>query len=80
MAGADSEAPDAVEGPVLDWALTKRLLRRARGQWGDLGLAALLLLLISAAEQLKPTLIGMLLDHWTQGDRSGAVPLFWAVV
>ncbi len=74
------EAPAAAEGPILDWDLTRRLLGRARPQWGDLGLSALLLLLVSLGEQLKPTLIGLALDAWTAGDRAAAVPLVAAIV
>ncbi|HTB22309.1 MAG TPA: ABC transporter ATP-binding protein [bacterium] len=65
-----------VEGPALDWALTKRLLLRARAQWGDLGLAALLLLLVSAGIQVQPLLVGLLLDYCQRGDMAGARPLF----
>jgi ATP-binding cassette subfamily B protein len=68
-----------VEGPALDWTLTQRLLMRARAQWGDLGLAGLLLLLVSLGEQLKPLLVGLLLDYCLRGDFSGARPLFGAL-
>jgi ATP-binding cassette subfamily B protein len=61
----------------LDWGLTKRLLVRARPQWGQLALAALLLLLISLGEQAKPLLVKVLLDdHALKGDVAGALP--WA--
>jgi ATP-binding cassette subfamily B multidrug efflux pump len=61
----------------LDWGMTKRLLLRARAQWGQLGLAAVLLLLITLGEQAKPLLIRSLLDeHATKGDTGGA--LVWA--
>ena len=53
--------------------MTKRLLLRAPAQWGQLGLAAVLLLLcITLGEQAKPLLIKNLLDeHAMKGDRSG---------
>lgn len=59
----------------LDWPLTKRLVLRARKQWGQLGLAAFLLLLISLGEQVKPLMVKHLLDdHALKGDFSGALP------
>jgi ATP-binding cassette subfamily B protein len=61
----------------LDWGLTRRLLLRARAQWGQLALAAALLLLITLGEQAKPLLIKVLLDdHALKGDMAGALP--WA--
>ena len=73
---ANAHTPDLnAESPALDWTLTKRLLLRARPQWGDLGLAALLLLLVSLGEQIKPMLVGLLVDYWQRGDLAGARPL-----
>jgi ATP-binding cassette subfamily B protein len=57
----------------LDWSLTKRLLLRAREQWGQLALAAGLLLLIVMGEQIKPYLIKELLD--VKGDGAGRLAL-----
>jgi ABC-type multidrug transport system fused ATPase/permease subunit len=75
MAELGPNTAGEVQGPALDWTLTKRLMLRARPQWGDLGLGALLLLLISLAEQVKPMLVGLLLDYCQRGDMAGAKPL-----
>lgn len=78
MSGGHLSPADGLEERGLDWPLTKRLLRRARAQWGQLGLAALLLLLISLGEQAKPWLVKHLLDgHALKGDVEGALP--WAM-
>jgi ATP-binding cassette subfamily B multidrug efflux pump len=64
---------DEPEERGLDWTLTKRLLLRARAQWPQIGLAAVLLLLIALGEQVKPLLIKDLLD--VKGDGSGRLAL-----
>ena len=76
MVGGHEQGP--VDDPAaLDWRLTRRLLLRARPQWGQLGLAAVLLLLITLGEQAKPLLVKILLDdHALKGDVAGALP--WA--
>ena len=63
MPGGHERGAGEDEGPALDWSLTRRLLGRARAQWADLGLAGVLLLLISLAEQAKPFLVGALVDY-----------------
>jgi len=80
MAAPGDAVVEDLQGPALDWTLTKRLLLRARAQWGDLGLSGLLLLLVSLGEQLKPLLVGLLLDFCLRGDFAGARPLFLALV
>lgn len=78
MSGGHLSGADSLEERGLDWPLTKRLLLRARSQWGQLGLAAGLLLLISLGEQAKPWLVKQLLDgHALKGDVEGALP--WAL-
>jgi len=77
MPGRHDASLDEQAEKGLDWSMTKRLLLRARSQWGQLGLAAVLLLLITLGEQAKPLLIKNLLDeHATKGDTGGA--LVWA--
>jgi ATP-binding cassette, subfamily B, multidrug efflux pump len=73
MAKMHGNASDEPDERGLDWALTKRLLLRARAQWPQIGLAAVLLLLIALGEQLKPLLIKDLLD--VKGDGSGRLAL-----
>lgn len=61
---------------AYDWALTKRLIAAARPYWKDLGLAAILLLLITLAEQAKPLLVkGLIDDYVSGGDKSVFLPL-----
>jgi ATP-binding cassette subfamily B protein len=77
MAQMHASAHDDLNNRGLDWNLTKRLLLRARSQWGQLALAGVLLLLISLGEQAKPLLVKILLDdHALKGDLAGALP--WA--
>ena len=73
MGHGQGGADDAPRG--LDWGLTKRLLLRARAQWPDLGLAAVLLLLISVGELVKPLLVKILIDDYVpRGDVAGMIP------
>jgi ATP-binding cassette subfamily B protein len=75
MSGGHLSGADGLEERGLDWSLTKRLILRARSQWGQLALAAFLLLLISLGEQAKPWLVKHLLDdHALKGDFEGALP------
>ena len=75
MSQMHASAHDDLNNRGLDWDLTKRLLLRARAQWGQLALAGLLLLLISLGEQAKPLLVKILLDdHALKGDLAGALP------
>ena len=75
MAQMMDHGADDLNNRGLDWDLTKRLLLRARSQWGQLALAGGLLLLISLGEQAKPLLIKILLDeHALKGDLKGALP------
>jgi ATP-binding cassette subfamily B protein len=75
MAGGHIPSGDSLEERGLDWPLTKRLVLRARAQWGQLALAALLLLLISLGEQVKPLVVKHLLDDYAlKGDFQGALP------
>jgi ATP-binding cassette subfamily B protein len=67
-------APADEEKKNLDWGLTKRLLLRARPQWNQMGLAALLLLLMTLGEQAaRPLLVKHMLDFALKGDRVGAL-------
>ena len=70
---ADAVVED-IQGPAFDWNLTKRLMLRARPQWGSLGQAGLLLL-VSLGEQLKPMLIGKWSDLAVKGELGRALPL-----
>jgi ATP-binding cassette subfamily B multidrug efflux pump len=73
MAGGHLKGGDDKKN--LDWGLTKRLLLRARPQWGQLGLAALLLLLMTLGEQARPLLVKGMLDAAQLGDSLGALRL-----
>ncbi|HXC65111.1 MAG TPA: hypothetical protein VNZ67_12185, partial [bacterium] len=73
MAGGHAKGGDDKKN--LDWGLTKRLLLRARPQWGQLGLAALLLLLMTLGEQARPLLVKHMLDAAQLGDSLGALRL-----
>jgi ATP-binding cassette subfamily B protein len=75
MAGGHIPSGDSLEERGLDWPLTKRLLLRARSQWGQLAQAAVLLLLISLGEQAKPLILKHLVDeNFLKGDITGALP------
>ena len=73
MAPMHDNGVDELTERGLDWSLTKRLVMRARAQWGHLALAAGLLLLIVLGEQIKPLLIRDLLD--VKGDGAGRLAL-----
>ncbi|HXC63396.1 MAG TPA: ABC transporter ATP-binding protein, partial [bacterium] len=73
MAGGHPKGGDDKKN--LDWGLTKRLLLRARPQWNQLGLAALLLLLMTLGEQARPLLVKHMLDAAEGGDGLGALRL-----
>ena len=82
MSGSHGPGPEDKKN--LDWGLTKRLLLRARPQWGQLGLAALLLLLMTLGEQAaRPLLVKHMLDFAQKGDSVAALRysgLFMATV
>jgi ATP-binding cassette subfamily B multidrug efflux pump len=61
----------------FDLKLSLRLLRYARPYRKDLGLAAVLLLLITIAELLKPLLVRHMIDTSSKGDTSGILKLAW---
>ena len=73
MAGGHPKGGDDKKN--LDWGLTKRLLLRARPQWNQLGLAALLLLMMTLGEQARPLLVKHMLDAAEGGDGLGALRL-----
>jgi ATP-binding cassette subfamily B multidrug efflux pump len=76
MAQMMDNPADQLAEKGLDWRLTKRLLFRARGQWGQLALAAGLLLLITVGEQIKPYLLKILMDDYAlKGDFVNAIPV-----
>ncbi len=67
----------SLDEKAYDWVLTKRLISAARPYWKDLGVAAILLLLITLAEQARPLLVKIIIDeHVLKGDAQGILP--WA--